>query len=467
MEVAEALRALAADTQPAQDLTQVAHRLIDHDDPKVAGSELWAVSRALLSLGHAANWASAIEAADTGATASQNASRLIASKALGTEHESVWSTAVVQALNILVGLSDLADISLAAAALQRAPLVFPATDLLVPRPSDPPPTPRSDPVDPPTVNIHFTLNGKQVSWPMALQAGVSYRLGASATINKWSERIANLRIDWKCEAPESILERTSFSILPEGTSTASGYLHARAEIPPDQGVDLIPLATLVTIDGDEHDAQVVGQRSLRIATFAPATIGAGLPMVSQRIVELLAELDSRIPTLPRPDRLDLLHILDATSRFAALAIENKSLNVVGEKGFQEELKKAFVMDPRIGRRIQEGGELGGGETDLVLERIVNELKVSPTRIDFNSAQRFIGQTTQYASSGDCPVSVLTVLDQSEKTEPPGIQSNYMKWVFPPTHTTGSRRIPSMVAVVIIPVGFPVPSQWSRFSGHKR
>ena len=186
-------------------------------------------------------------------------------------------------------------------------------------------------------------------------------------------------------------------------------------------------------------------------------------MVGQRIVELLAEVDSRIPTLPRPDRLNLLHLLSATARFAALAVERKELRTIGEKDFQKALKQSLAMDPLIGRRIQEGSKLGGGETDLVLERIVNELKVSDTHVDFESAQRFIGQPTQYASAGDCPISVLTVLDQSEKTEPPSIQSNYMEWAYPRTHAAGLVRTPSMVAIVIIPVGFPVPSQWSRSS----
>ena len=186
-------------------------------------------------------------------------------------------------------------------------------------------------------------------------------------------------------------------------------------------------------------------------------------MVSQRIIELLSELDSKVPTLPSSDRLNLLHLLDATSRFAALAIENASLSSVGEKEFQKELKEALVMYPRIGRRIQEGSELGGGETDLVLERIVNELKISSSHVDFSGAERFVGQPTHYASAGDCPVSVLTILDQSKKTEPPGVASNYMTWVYPQTHQTGASHTPSMVAMIIIPVGFPVPSHWSRSS----
>lgn len=414
----------------------------------------------------AADWPPAVEAADARADAYREASRVIAKKALDADRNGVWSEGVVEALGILQELNQFSEVRLAAAALQRAPIVFPTTDLLAPRHTAPRPERESPPDRPLTVHLHFTLNDEPVSWPMALQVGMAYRFGAAVTIDGGSEDIEKIQIDWECAAPDSILERSGFSMSPDGQASGTGYLHARAEVPPNQGVDLTPLVTIRMANGDEHAAQIVGQRSLRIATFAPSDIGSGLPMVSQRIVELLAELDTRIPTLPRSDRLNLLHLLDATTRFSALAIENEELNKIDERGFQRELKEALAMYPLIGRRIQEATALGGGETDLVLERIVNELKVSPTRVDFESAERFIGQTIQYASSGDCPVSVLTVLDQSEKTEPPGIQSNYMKWVFPRTHTAGSVRIPSMVAVIIIPVGFPVPSQWSRSLGRQ-
>ena len=294
---------------------------------------------------------------------------------------------------------------------------------------------------------------------------MSYKFGGSAIVDDWPFEGAEIHIEWKTEAPKSIIDRTGFRIMADGKTSDGGYLHARAEIPPDQGVDMTPEVTIQDVDGNQSTARVVGQRSLRINTFAPSEIGTGLPMVGQRIVELLSDLNARIPSLPPADRLNLLYLLDATSYFAALAIERKELCDINEKGFQQVLKQALTMDPRIGRRIQEGLKLGGGETDLVLERIVNELKVSQMPVDFEKARRFIGQTTQYASAGACPVSVLTILDQSQKSEPPGIQSNYMKWAEPQVLTYGSVHTPSMVAIIIIPVGFPVPSEWSKSSRH--
>ena len=459
--VADALDAIAAGQMPSPPLSELSQQLVSGDNPASPGDDRWALAEALRSLGMAIDWEPAVEAADRDASRYAVASRRIAEKALHSDRTGTWSDAVVEALTVLASLEAFDDVPQAAASLKYAPVVFAATDLLVPKRPGAYPSTQTQAGVTPTVLLHFTLNDAPASWPMALQAGVLYRLGASAAVDEWPSGPAEILIEWQSTAPESILERRGFTILANGETTETGYLLARAEMPPDQGIDLTPVVTISSPDGNQCKARVVGQRSLRVNTFAPSDIGAGLPMVGQRIVELLGEATAKVPSLPQADRLNLLHLLDATSRFAALAIERKELRTIDEKGFQRVLKQALLMDRRIGRRIQEGTELGGGETDLVLERVVNELKVSPTPVDLESAQRFMRQPTQYASAGDCPISVLTILDQSEKSEPPGIQSNYMQWVYPPIHASGPVSTPSMVAVIIIPVGFPLPSQWSK------
>ena len=459
--VADTLDAIEAGQMPSLPLSELSQQLVSGDSPASLGDDRWALAEALRSLGMAASWEPSVEAADRDASRYAASSRHIAGKALRSDRTGTWSDAVIEALTILARLEGFDAVPQAAASLKCAPVVFATTDLLAPmRPGGPPNAATQAEVTP-TVLLHFTLNDAPVLWPMALQTGVLYRLGASAAVDEWPSDPAEILIEWQSTAAESILEREGFTILADGETTDTGYLLARAEIPPGQGIDLTPVVTIRSADGNQYGARVVGQRSLRVSTFAPSDIGAGLPMVEQRIVELLGEASARVPSLPRADRLNLLHLLDATSRFAALAIEQEELRSIDEKGFQRVLKQALLMDPRIGGRIQEGTELGGGETDLVLERIVNELKVSPAAVDFESAQRFIGQPTQYASAGDCPISVLTILDQSEKSEPPGIQSNYMRWAYPQIHVSGPVHTPSMVAVIIIPVGFPIPSQWSR------
>ena len=459
--VAGAVDAIESGKKPNCSLPDLSQKLLNEDCASSPRDDRWALSAALRSLGMAVSWEPAVELADGNASAYCDASRLIAQKTLASNRKGTWSVGVIKALKILAHLEAFADVPRAAASLQRAPIVYAATNLLAP------PSPvslhqtQSDPTVTPTVHLRFTLNDQPISWPMALQAGRYYKFGVTVTGADWPRHFDKIDIEWKTKVPESILTRSGFTIAPEGETSHEGYLLARAEIPPDPGVDMTPEVTIHELNGSQSAARVVGQRSLRINTFVPSEIGTGLPMVGQRIIELLAELNARIPTLPIADRLNLLHLLDATSRFAALAIERKELCHIDEKGFQRELKQALVFDQRIGRRIQEGSKLGGGESDLVLERLVNELKVSPTTVTFEQARRFIGQSTQYASAGDCPISVLTILDQSPKSDPPSIQSNNMAWAFPPIHSSGLCHTPSMVAIIIIPVGFPVPSTWSR------
>lgn len=221
-----------------------------------------------------------------------------------------------------------------------------------------------------------------------------------------------------------------------------------------------PKVSFVDVERADHPANVVGQRTLRVSTFDPIAVGVGQPMVALRIVELIGELEGRIRNIPGQDRRDLIHLLEATARFAAQANERGDLLGLNELGFQAKLKQGLVQDSFIGTRVQVAPDMGGGTTDLLLGRLVDELKISHTAIDLDDADRFVRQPTQYASAGDCPISVLTILDDSPKLDPPGIASNYMRWAIPKLHGAASPATPSMVVVVIIPVGFPVPSHWS-------
>lgn len=424
-----------------------------------SGDASWAVAEALRSLDKAIAWEPAMETADGNAERFRDAARLIASKALRAEQRAPWSKAVLQALEILAHLDDFDNVRRAAAQLQRATIAAPLTNLLERRLPWKLPTPSSAPVPPTAVLLRFTLDDTPVSWPMALHTGRAYRLEALATADRWPAEAERLVISLEGSVPASVLERNDITIHREEKS-GHAYLIPKAEIGPNEIVELAPTVNFTGPNGLNIPASVIGQRSLRVTTFAPAALGSGQPMVAQRILELVSELDSKVPSLPTQDRRNLIHLLDATARFAALANERKDLCGLDELGFQSKLKQAFMLYPFIGRRIQEASKLGGGTTDLILERIVDELKISHDPINIDDADKFVRQPTQYASAADCPISILTVLDDSAKSDPPGVQSNYMRWAYPKLHRLARPGVSSMVAVVIIPIGFPIPSAWS-------
>jgi len=425
-----------------------------------SGDPAWAVAQALRALGNAIEWEPAVASADARPERFRDAARHLAGKAFEIERQGQWPATLEEALRCLVELDSIASVSHIVSLLQTTPIASLTSTLLEPRR---PWTPRTspEPARPtPTVLLRFTLDGQAATWPISLNPARAYLLEAQAETDAWPVDAAGMEIGFHTDVPASVIEVPSISIAP-GRTSGTGYLVPKREIGWREPVTFEPTVRFAIQGGESIPANVVGQRMLRVSTFDPIVVGVGQPMVAQRIVELLGEMDGRIKNLPRPDRLNLIHLLQATARFRAIANDRKDLVGVDEAGFQAKLKAAYELDPFIGTRIQEAPKLAGGTTDLFLGRIVNELKVSPDPIDVDDADKFVRQPTQYASAGDCPISVLTVLDTSPKKDPEGVLANYMRWAVPRLHGAAEPTIPSMVAVVIIGVGFPVPSAFSK------
>ncbi|MGA3057389.1 MAG: hypothetical protein ABSE70_05030 [Candidatus Limnocylindrales bacterium] len=457
--VVAALGALVEGTRPSIAWSELADEFAASYQA-IEGDAAWAFGQSLRSLGQALQWEPALESADPRPERFRDAARHLASKVLDVERRGAWPKPLEEALQLLAQLDGFADIARVVDLLQRTPIPGRVSTLLeAPRGWTRSPNP-VEPEQTPTVLLKFTLDGQPVSWPMSLNPARAYQLEAIASVDAWPKDATQMDIELSTDVPVSVIECPSISISA-GETSGRGYLVPKVEIGRSAPVTLTPRVSFLRSDRRESPANVVGQRSLRVSTFDPIEVGLGQPMVAQRIVELLSELDGRIKNLPRQDRLDLIHLLEATARFQALANGRPDLRGIDEGIFQGKLKQAFVQDRFIGTRIQEAPKLAAGTTDLLLGRIVDELKVSHDPIDIDDADKFVRQPTQYASAGDCPVSILTVLDDSPKSDPEGVMSNYMRWAIPKLHGLSKPRVPSMVVVVVIRIGFPVPSAFSK------
>jgi hypothetical protein len=437
------------------ELNGLADRLSDVAEE---GTSALALAGALRALDRAQRWEPALAAAEPQPERFRDSARhLAATTAAGARLDS-WGTGLDEGLTILSNLTSFDDIVPAAQALRRAALPRPVTTLFERRRGWARAEPEVAPQAQPVVHLRFDVDNRAVGWPLAVASGRAYQITVAARPDAWPDGAERLDIVLE-GAPGALLAMDPISITAN-SEHGQTWMVANARMGPHDRVVLTPVATFVGPDL-QQPAQVVGHRQLRVASLDPALLGTGQPIVAQRIVELLAELDARIPGLPAGDRRDLVTLLDATAAFATLALERDDLVGIDERTFQQKLKQAFVQDPRIGHDIAEGSRLGGGAVDLILRRINDELKVSHKSVDIADAERLVGQPTQYGAGTDSPVSILTVLDDSRKLAPPGVLSNYMRWVLPQLHGVAQPAVPSMVAVVIVTVGFRDPHEWTR------
>jgi hypothetical protein len=438
-------------------LSSVADRLSEVADE---GTSAWALAGALRALDRAQRWEPALVAAESQPDRFRDSARYVAATTAAGPRVDHWSAGLEEGLAILSSLASFDDVVTAARALGRTAIPRPVTTLFARHGEWAPRKPETAPEAQPVVHLRFDVENRAVGWPLAVQSGRAYPLTVAVRPDAWPDGAERLNINLE-GAPSAVLAIDAISIAAN-SALGRTWMVANAQMGPHDRVELTPVAKFIG-PNVLQPAQVVGHRQLRIASLDPVLLGTGRPIVAQRIVELLAELDARIPGLPAQDRRDLVTLLDATAAFATLALERDDLVDIDERTFQQKLKQALVQDPRIGHDITEGSRLGGGIVDLILRRINDELKVSHKSVDIADAEQLVGQPTQYGAGTDSPVSILTVLDDSRKLAPPGVLSNYMRWVYPQVHGVASPPVPSMVAVVIIRVGFRDPHEWTRTS----
>ena len=435
------------------ELNELADALSEDAD---TGTAAWALAGALRALDRAQRWEAALADAEPSPERFRDSARFLAEQTANTTPLGAWSPGLRDGLQILASLGSFDEPERAAAALRRATLPIPMTTIFE-RPSGWTPRQQEPAANaPPVVHLRFDLDERAVAWPLAVEAGRAYRLGVTAHPDAWPVGADRLEIALE-GVPSAVLSVDPITIT-SAQERAETYMVSNAEIDVSRPAELTAIARFTGADLDLR-ARVVGHRRLRVTTLDPG-LATGQPFVAQKIVEMLGELGARIPTLPTQDRKDFVALLDATLAFASLAIERRDLEGIDERAFQQKLKQAFVHDQRIGRDIQEGTRLGGGVVDLVLRRINDELKVIHDAVDIGDAEELVGQPTQYGSGTDSPVSILTVLDDSPKDAPPGIPANYVRWVYPQLHGAARPAVPSMVAVVLVRVGFRRPSDWT-------
>ena len=171
-----------------------------------------------------------------------------------------------------------------------------------------------------------------------------------------------------------------------------------------------------------------------------------------------------MPTAQREldDLLPLLHALSRVCATYAQEAAYKGRNDVSEKEFQ----KAVLHDLRIrlvASDVQEHPKQAGGIPDIKYRGVIVELKVEDEDGDRDRlANKYTGQPAQYAGVEARQVSVLLVLDLTEKINPPGDIRNDILLVDVATHGAGdTSRFPSKAFIFVVNGNTRSPSSYSR------
>lgn len=322
----------------------------------------------------------------------------------------------------------------------------------------------------PRVVVLLELGGQPISGPVLVDVNRAYGLQIEARVidwPKWAERLAVRFLSrWQGSAatvPGVDLQRPDPDSDGIWRSTAeSGVTVHATSADPERPLLFTVEAQMVGTDRSEPVA-VLGYSVLGLLTYNPALdYITGSEVIDRRVYDVLREVnDSGVPEAERRAFSDLFKTLANEAQFLVANNTFRSGTSVMETEFQARLLER--AQSRLGAtNMRTGAEVGGGEMDLVyLDTLTAELKVErTTTATLSNANRYLGQPTQYASAAGRQLSILCILDLTERDTPVGVLANGIGLLKPRVPGDDDPTYPSLVGVIIISAGLPLPSDWS-------
>ena len=327
---------------------------------------------------------------------------------------------------------------------------------------------------PPLLKVIAFLDNSPLVCPQVLRPALLYSLRFRVRGSFWPGGANSLHLDLISTCPSGSYALSPFSIPRPNTdgefeAEADGNITFHtAQSPVSMNLAFTVRCRFQPEGGGSSDAVVVGHHRLqfRVGDLGRLAIASGYRRMDARVLELVQELQRSTPAAAS-EFPELLPVLEALASFLGVYSQRgvfKGSDKVTEKEFQQHVIDFMRM--KLGEEVQEHGQQAGGITDIRFRGVVVELKVEKDDGERTAiCKKYTAQSTQYEGSEARQVSVLLVLDLTEKTLPPGDIRNDMLMADVPTHggVDAGKAHPSRAFVFILNGNIRSPSSYSRES----
>lgn len=318
----------------------------------------------------------------------------------------------------------------------------------------------------------ISIDGIQVSETSVVSLNRLYELRLSLKLSAWPKELFQLSarflsVSRHIEISDFQFTRPDFPESDEfWTVEGKGTLVMSAA----RGLGVDPLSFALMLEFLDQPSvpypEVIGQKELRLWAFDDRQdYFTGIEQLDKRVAYIAGEVASNDVLGGEIARRNFVRFLVCLTRACVVLQRNDPFMVgqdVTEARFQKELLKLLQMDPWLGGRVHEGSEVSGGETDLLFENIVAELKVEKQNpVTEHNVSKYLGQATSYASGLGSQLGIACILDLSLKDHPIATPQNYLFWLEPRLHGIEIANYPTKIAVFVVNGSLPRPSSWKR------
>jgi len=321
------------------------------------------------------------------------------------------------------------------------------------------------------VSIEFLVDEEPWANPQILQPEKIYVIKGRIRINEWPQGCDQMTLIPVSSQNQNAYELSLPPISPFKTQSTEISGHVVFRYPQhsfDDNMVIKLLCYFQKLDGSKLLPVVIGYDQLIAKVLDPNSheFMTGFSSMSSAIAEINTKLQTELPNLDRTELKDFLHLLRGILNYQGFCLQHgtyKNESKVLENVFRDRLIQHLVGVPYLGEQIIKEAHLAGGRVEIGYKGIIAELKSEAKISDRNQLIAKYGkQPVAYSSGNGKQLSILCILDLTEKNSPPAPPRNNIKMITPEVHgyKTEDMEFPPRQVVVIIDGNTKDPSAYS-------
>lgn len=322
------------------------------------------------------------------------------------------------------------------------------------------------------LSIQFTIDNEPWANPQILRPEELYSIKGEIIINKWPEgydtlvlsRVTSTADDWFELSLPPIERKIKNTYKIKGQIV---FKYPQSSF--DETISIRLLSYFKNASGRNIFPTIIGYDQLILKVLDPnsSPFSTGYNMMNKIVFDIAIAIEKELSNVDKTEKNDFLTLLSGILSYQGYCLQQgiyKEQKKVLEDNFRDNLIQHLIARSNLGEDLSKEAHLAGGRVEIEYKGIIAELKVEGKISDRDKLfEKYGKQPVAYASGNIKQLSILCILDLTEKKNPPASPQNNVMLLSPKVHGF-ENSIPeydSKVVMIIIDGNTEKPSSYSK------
>lgn len=322
------------------------------------------------------------------------------------------------------------------------------------------------------LSIQFTIDGEPWANPQILKPEELYTIYGKIFLNEWPEGLDTLILKPASTSSNAWFDLSIPEIKRENKTEYEITGNVVFKYPQstfDESISVRLFGFFQNSVGKKEYPTIIGYDQLTLKVLDPNSsyFITGFKKMNKIVMDIALAIDRELPDCDKDEKENFLHLLSGILNYQGFCMQQgiyKGKTKVVEDDFRDQLIQHLVGLSYLGEEISKEAQLSGGRIEIGYRGVIAELKVETKISDRNQLYKKYGkQPIAYASGNSKQLSILCILDLTEKELPPATPQNSIKLLTPKIHGFEDKELdyPSKLVMTVIDGNTKKPSEYSR------